>query len=340
MKYTDFTVTDFVADPYFQQWVLTPDEMVDAFWNNWLKEHPHKQPEVDKALQVIRGITFKTDYPGEQEFHQVWQDIITHRATGHYKVKRSVNDTYRWYAAASLLLLGITLTFLWLSNPLYNPFMVAYQTEYGEKQEIMLPDSSLVILGANSQLYYRRGWSTDQPRSVTLQGEANFTVTHQANDQTFIVHSAEVAIEVLGTKFNVNNRRGENQILLEEGSIRLDLSQVEEVPLGENSMMMKPGESVEISAQHIVKKVVNPTPYVSWTKDMLIFDQASLREVIRVLEDQYGYTVTTRGVPVDELVFTAELHTREADMILRYLSEVFNLTINKNKDEITMTPRP
>ena len=338
MNYPEFTVKDFVADPFFQQWVLAPDEMADAFWTDWQAKYPHKQHEVAQAIQLIREIRFKTAVPSEQDFHQVWQEIVTDRTSGHYKIRRTPAVSYRWYVAVSLLLLGLGLSFWWL-GPLANPLLVVYQTEYGEKQEIILPDGSMVVLGANSQLHHRRYWATDEPRMVTLQGEAYFSVTHQANDRKFIVQSAEVAIEVLGTRFNVNNRRGENRILLQEGSIRLDVSQVTtEEPLPAPSIMMEPGEVVEISSAHIAKKAVDTAPYISWTQNTLIFRQASLREVIHTIEDHYGYTVTAQGVAIDELHFTAELRTAELDMILRYLSEVFDLTIKKEDHKITLTP--
>ena len=338
MNYQDFRVDDFVADPFFQQWILAPDEMTDSFWKSWLVAHPRKQTEVEQAIQLIQGIKFKAATPSEQDFQQVWQEIIINRSAGHYKVKAASIPAYRWYAAACLLLLGLGLG-LWWAGPSYHPFMVVYQTEYGEKNQIILPDGSTVMLGANSQLRHRRGWSSDELRTVTLQGEAFFSVTHQANDQKFVVQSAEVAIEVLGTRFNVNNRRGENQILLEEGSIRLDVSQVKtRQPNQASTILMQPGEVVEISSALIAKKTVNPAPYVSWTRDTLIFRQAPLREIIRTIEDHYGYTVTAQGLAVDELLLTAELHTSELDMILRYLSEVFDLTIHKEKNKITLTP--
>lgn len=164
-------------------------------------------------------------------------------------------------------------------------------------------------------------------------------MTHQKNDQKFIVQSGNLAIEVLGTKFNVNNRRGENQVLLEEGSIRLDVSKVASKPPEASSILMKPGEVVEIDDQSIIKRVVSPVPYVSWTQDVLIFDQATLREVIQVIEDQYGYSVTTQGLAIDELVFTAELRSTDVNIILKYLSEVFNLTITQNGNKITLAPQ-
>ena len=337
MKYPDFTTADFVTDPFFQQWVLTSDEMADAFWQNWLQEHPDKRTEVHQAAQLIRGIHFKTELPSEQDFQQVWQEIVTHRTAGTYKVKRS-STPYHWYAAASLLLLGL-LAFLWLRVPAHNPLLLSYRTAYGETKEVTLPDGSSVILGANSQLYHARYWDADQPRRVTLEGEAYFSVTHQPNDQPFVVQSEAIAIEVLGTRFNVNNRRDENQVLLTEGSIRLDVSDLKASSEEAPSIMMKPGEIVAIADEQITKKVVDPTSYVSWTQGVLLFEQATLREVIQVIEDHYGYRVTARGVALDDPVFTAELRTTDEAIILRYLSEVFNLNVTQHDQQITLTPR-
>ncbi len=248
MKYTDFTTSDFVADPFFQQWVLAPDPMSDTFWKKWQEEHPDHQVEIEQAILLIQGVKFIPNYPNGQEFHEVWQEIATNRHSGHYKVKRSASTDYRWYVAASLSLL-VLLSFWWIQVPTHSPLVKVYQTDYGEKQEVTLPDGSSVILGANSQLYYPRFWDEQKPRLVTLEGEAYFSVTHQANDQKFIVRSGEVEIEVLGTKFNVNNRRGENRVLLEEGSIRLDVSKVDPLSTQAPRILMEPGEMVQIDDQ-------------------------------------------------------------------------------------------
>ena len=142
---------------------------------------------------------------------------------------------------------------------------------------------------------------------------------------------------MLGTKFNVNNRRDENRILLEEGSIRLTIPPLTTKSSQAASIEMKPGEAVAIADQQITKELVNLNSYTSWTKGILIFEKAPLREVIQVIEDHYGYTVVTKGVDPDELVLTAELRTVQIDMILHYLSEVFQLTIEKDHDTITLT---
>ena len=336
MNYTKFTVADFVADPFFQQWILSQDEMANTFWKKWLQNHPEKRADIQEAATLIQSMRFKTDYPDTQDFQQVWQDVIANRTKGVYKVKQSTGQAYRWYAAAAVVVLGLTAAFFTLRNTQYSPLVQSYATSFGQTEEITLPDGSSVILGANSQLRYHLNWIGQEPRLVMLKGEAYFSVLHRENHQKFIVQSKDVSIEVLGTKFNVNNRRNENQILLEEGSIRLTIPPVTGHS-SEASIEMKPGEAVAIADQQITKKVVNPNSYTSWTKGVLIFEQAPLSEVIQVIEDHYGYTVVTQNINPDELILTAELRTVGIDMILHYLSEVFQLTIEKDHDTITLT---
>jgi hypothetical protein len=42
--YVYFSVEDFIADEYFQQWARFPDKESNAFWNQWRTRNPGKEP--------------------------------------------------------------------------------------------------------------------------------------------------------------------------------------------------------------------------------------------------------------------------------------------------------
>ena len=44
MSYEKYTIDDFLADEYFQQWVLHPAQESEAFWEAWLHQYPEKEP--------------------------------------------------------------------------------------------------------------------------------------------------------------------------------------------------------------------------------------------------------------------------------------------------------
>lgn len=72
----------------------------------------------------------------------------------------------------------------------------------GKDYKVELSDGTIVHLNAFSRL--RFPFSFDgKTREVYLEGEAYFDVATRA-DQPFIVHTAETAVKVLGTSFNIN----------------------------------------------------------------------------------------------------------------------------------------
>ncbi|WPP51980.1 FecR family protein [Catalinimonas niigatensis] len=338
MNYRSFSVEDFVADSYFQRWILSGEETAEVFWKKWLHDHPEQREDILEAAAILRSMQFTVDEPAEEDAEEVWRDIIRNRSTGRYKVKKQKQPTFSWYAVAASVSIVIAITFglLKVQDGNHTLFGISYQTDFGQTQSITLPDGSSVILGANSDLHYSSGLLGNGERTVSLKGEAYFSVMHTEDDQKFIVLSDEVAITVLGTKFNVNNRRDDNQILLEEGSIRLSLpkavNKAEKV-----EVQMQPGELVTVEGGKITKAIAQTEKYISWTEGVFVFEKAPLSEVIELIEDHFGYTVITQGVEPEEMIMTAELRTTDLDMMLRYLSEIFQLKVEKKHDTITLS---
>lgn len=53
MNYIDFTVTRFLSDASFREWVLSPDTANKLYWEDWCRRHPGQQEEVSLARQLI-----------------------------------------------------------------------------------------------------------------------------------------------------------------------------------------------------------------------------------------------------------------------------------------------
>jgi transmembrane sensor len=76
-----------------------------------------------------------------------------------------------------------------------------YATTAGERREIVLPDSTRILLGVASEIAVSAGYG--QPvRDVALRGEARFTVKHDAA-RPFRVTIGGRVIEDLGTEFSL-----------------------------------------------------------------------------------------------------------------------------------------
>lgn len=247
--------------------------------------------------------------------------------------KHSLPTWYRMAAVWAGLLLVSAACFVYFG---YWNDTVTVQTVYGEITEVTLPDGSTATLNANSILRYTESWGEDNDREVWLEGEAFFSVVHTRNHQRFRVYASGLGVEVLGTEFNVNNRRGGTEVVLHSGKVKLVVDQDEPG----SATVMKPGElaSYTESDRRLTKKVVNPQRYSHWRQQELVLDNTSLGEVAQSLEGYYGFDII---IPNDslrnsKLTATTKLSLKDAELILTTISEIYGIEVQRDGDKITL----
>lgn len=284
----------------------------------------------------------------EQALEQLWQETgknfhlsqdTSHRMLADFRLRRQEVIRSRkeaflrkvWYGAAAVVALFATGMVLWML--LGRQQTMEYITAYGETRTLTLPDSTTVILNANSSLTYQDNWHADEPREVWLDGEAYFSVVHTRNHQRFLVNvTDDFTVEVLGTEFNVKDRREKTQVVLNTGKVRLDIREPDKA----QTVTMQPGELVEFSGidKSLVKKQVNPELYAAWRHHKMIFEEMPLQEIARVLEDNYGVAITIEDSTLANTRLTGAFPTHNLDMIFTSLPTVVEMEVVKNKDEI------
>jgi ferric-dicitrate binding protein FerR (iron transport regulator) len=224
--------------------------------------------------------------------------------------------------AAAFLVATAAITYMYVSRQ-----DTVIQTAFGESRSLFLPDSTKVTLNANSVLRYSAADFNGKNREVWLDGEAFFAVVRKKDNQNFRVHTGELQVEVLGTRFNVNARRGTSRVVLEEGKVKLD------IPDGDKSsqLIMLPGEFVEVSGEtrKIAKKKVEVSNYSSWRLNKLMFISASLEEIAQLLEDNYGYEVEFKNASLKNLRFTGSAAVDNPRELIEKLNKVFDLNIQQ-----------
>mgnify|MGYP002231370705 CR=1 FL=1 len=107
-----------------------------------------------------------------------------------------------------------------------------------------LEDGSVVYLAQESTLQYPEHFATDK-REVNLQGEAFFDVAKN-HEQTFLIETGKVRIEVLGTAFNVRSHEDDSfQLSVQRGRVKVSLKQ------GGQSVLVNAGETVTLQARQL-----------------------------------------------------------------------------------------
>ena len=238
-----------------------------------------------------------------------------------------------WYRAAAVT--GVILASIALWVAIGQSRTVTYATGYGEIRTLRLPDNSTVTLNANSSLRYAPDWNPEAPREVWLDGEAYFSVTHTQNDQQFLVHVTDaLQVEVLGTAFNVKDRRHRAEVVLTTGKVKLS---VQKNQADAQTLAMQPGELVAFSEadQTLLKKQVDPKNYAAWRDHKMIFDQLSLQELARQLEDVYGVVITIEGDRLADTKLTGAFPTHNLEVVLSSLPTIVDMEVLRNEDQIT-----
>jgi hypothetical protein len=72
MNYIDFTVTGFLSDASFREWVLSPDTANRLYWEDWCRKHPSQQEEIALARQLVE---MQPDFLPEDRVDSLWAAI-------------------------------------------------------------------------------------------------------------------------------------------------------------------------------------------------------------------------------------------------------------------------
>ena len=330
-----FTVEDLILDPSFVKWVKEPEAEDGKSWIEWSSYSIENSRIVEEAKEIVLELAKDDDAPVQQELSELWTRISASNALfdqEEHKNRKTkpIGFIHSWQRIAAVLAFIIlsSAAVLFLSNS------TKHQTAYGENKRVVLPDGSAVVLNANSSVRYSANWDSEEPREVWLDGEGFFSVTHKSNAQKFIVHTNELDVQVLGTMFNVNARRGKTRVILNSGKVKLFLEKQED-----KEVDMKPGELVDFSAKQkvLVKRAVEAGKYSAWVDNKLVFEETTLKEIAQLLKDNYNYNVTFTQQELEKLTFTGTIDSGNIELLFTILKKTFNISIIKEEANITIS---
>lgn len=329
MDYQNFDSEDFIKDEYFIRWVKDSDESSNVFWKDWIAQHPDKESIVKEAKLLVQAIDFDIPPPNEKRLNSILNNIHQEIAIKEPAPKRSNVFWIRRLAAA--IIIGMT---IWGAYTFRKATPENYLTAYGEKEKINLPDGSAVILNANSSIKISDVWEKNKNREVWLEGEAYFSVSSQpiAGGNKFVVHAGSLDVEVLGTEFNVNNRKKEVTVVLENGKVNLQHTNKDKGH--KKSLMMKPGERVFFAAKDFEKTMVDPKIYTSWIDDVLLLNNTSLDYLIKILEDNYGYQVELENQNLREETLSGTTIKKDPEILINGIGAALQLKVKRDGKKI------
>jgi hypothetical protein len=153
----------------------------------------------------------------------------------------------------------------------------------GRRSQMLLSDGTRLWVNSGTRVVYPQEFRDDR-REIIVEGEAYLEVACDI-ERPFTVITRDFNVIVTGTTFNVSAYPAETEayVVLVGGSVNVDNGKGEEVT-------MSPGQYLAVDSVGVLGTPVevDVAPFVSWTHNMLIYDNESLSEVFKKLELYYG----------------------------------------------------
>jgi transmembrane sensor len=267
------------------------------------KLHPNEDVSV---LEKLGFYTKQFDVP----------NINAHEALADFKVKHfkkeetkvlSLNFKSFLKIAAILLIMLTSSYFVFFNNTR------SYATKIAQTETLTLPDNSQVILNAKSSLSFsKKNWASN--RSLNLDGEAYFKVS---KGEKFTVNTDAGSVQVLGTQFNIKERKNYFEVKCYEGAVSVTQN-------GEITRLTK-GKTFRVVNGDIVniKDFIIKNP--AWLAQESTFENVPLWQVIDELEIQYDISITAKSIDTSKLFSGSFTHT---DQNIALQSVTIPLNIN------------
>ncbi|OIN58261.1 FecR family protein [Arsenicibacter rosenii] len=341
MKEKNYRREDFVADSYFRQWVISPDDASSTYWQLFLDQHPEQRETVRQATDLVHKlseVTTRLAGPANRsEEDAIWQaiqrEIVQNQEAPltHEPVIRPVWSRFGRVAAASVAVVaGLS---WWLLYPTTAPLQKTRTHQSATSRPlqlvekinttqqpvfVVLTDGSSVILQKNSRLRYDKTLSGNR-REITLEGEAYFDVAKDPH-KPFIVYANDLVTKVLGTSFNVRAYAGAKDVVVTVRSGRVavfpqaDITRAPEQLTSDKltGMVLSPNEQAVFNRTDA--RLVQTRPNETADARALAFQPVSfdyqavpVREVFKDIEKSYGLPVVFSNQAVGNCRLTADL---------------------------------
>jgi transmembrane sensor len=224
-----------------------------------------------------------------------------------------VNNTYTlgfWLRLAAVLVIALATT-IYLFN--YSNPVVKYASN-DRILEVILPDSSKVVLHKNSQIILSSNFGEDT-RQVHLSGQAYFDVVRD-EQKPFLIDTQTGIVEVLGTAFEIYEHKESLQVTVERGSVKLTALEDKNmhVVLGKN-------ETAELIASRVIEvKKLTSLNHLYWANNTLTFRQAPLADVLNELGSIFNRQFEFDALQVQDCRLSAIFMNERFDDIIENIS--------------------
>ena len=175
----------------------------------------------------------------------------------------------------------------------------------GQRALIDLADGTHIVLAPATRLHVSLPVGTHGTRELTLDGEAMFTVAHDAA-RPFVVHSRYGTTVDVGTSFGVRAYAGESyRVVVREGRVALGMGGERGGPV----LVAGDVAARDASGAMHITHGADAAGMLDWTNGRLTFQHTRFADLVPDLERWYGVTIRIASPELRDRVVTGQLDT-------------------------------
>ncbi len=352
-----FDIYDFLTDDDFIRWVQEGRKEDNEFWDRWLAQHPDKHLTIEEARRILQLLAPRKaavdDLEKEMEVKKLLDTISAQPVDQSEPPVLHISSHKKWWYAAAVFFIAVAATmsyFVFTRNATAGKFDYASVTPSKQLVEnvnssansvkLVLPDESIVELGAGSRIAYANNFDSSQTRDVYLSGEATFTVVKNPA-HPFRVFANEIVTKVLGTTFTVRSFNKDSIIQVTVRTGKVSVYSQENTSNSETRTPNQLGGIILTVNQELVYKksnreftrslMQNPVIITRDTVDQkaMVYDDAPLEKVFVHLSKTYGVNIVYDNDLLKKCTVTADLGSetfyRKLDLICKAIGATYEI---------------
>ncbi|MEO6340327.1 MAG: FecR domain-containing protein [Caulobacteraceae bacterium] len=299
------------------------DEADWASFEAWLAASPENWAAYDKLERLSVEIGERGD--------EALKALRMTRPVGAYSGASKHSAWVKWAVASVVAVAAAVLAWIAIPTPV-APQM--FNSAKGQVRQITLEDGTHIVLNTASHIEVALA---RRERRVTMgDAEASFDVAKDAS-RPFLITVGDRTVKVVGTEFNVANRDRRLSVTVTRGIVEIapgEGAQGEVVRLVRGDRLVHqigaPGQIVDV--------VSTPEDAFSWRKLRLVYDNASLEDVVADLNRYFPRPVVL-DVEAKRLKFSGVIVVADEDAVLRRLEELLPVAANNSAHTVLLRRR-
>jgi len=312
----------------------------------WLAEDPTNRQAFEEMNELWRQVgALEPAFADEldtTEMPQVAKDFDTETKSDHknrffhfFETRKKMSLAAVMAMLVLLCLPVLNLTFFEQRGKVY-----VYSTATGEQKTITLNDGSVLSINVSSAFTVQMGKSSR--RVVLNEGEVFFNVKPDPK-RPFEVRTSKGLVRVLGTAFNVKNRKGVMAVDVDHGKV-----QVRDVPKAAGdrrvrALTLLSGQGADIDAGgHLAPIRTSCMEQVlAWRDHRVVFKKTPVSNVLQELALYHNADIKLAFDALGQKRVTGTFDMQNLEQTLRIIATAASLQIKKDTNgTITLSGRP